>query len=424
MRENERYPSSNPFRVPPQLVENSRKRAFYSSLKVCLVAVCALSLTVVLASQSRRWLLYRMTSDFDSLPSESQSLRLVEISGLDELGIAFLVDQLVNEDRMVARQAYDLLSENQSRWSMLSPPHALTRHQLLVDSLQRIVDRVDMVRIGWVTSLLQQTIVENVQQDDEESHALHLAATDLLARLTISDRTDERIAAFESEVLDAQLVRPSPLTMTENNDPGEWIKWPPQSEPNAGDAERIAPDNSSASDSPSIYRSSAGDAAAAMLIPTDPQSVQLQEFEPATSQVASFVDTTVSDMPAPLQTYNVRSVIYWLSSSDPEQRRQAELELMRRGLDSKQIAIAQSLSLGSVEARLETIERITHDAAIDPRPWLIWLLDDEYREVKLRALNILATIPDPSIQAVLRDRITTESDPAVAAKIRRALELR
>ena len=426
MRENERFPAANPFRVPPQVVESTRKVAFYSALKVCLVAVCALSLTVLLASQSRRWLLYQMTSDYETLPSEAQSLRLIEIAGLDELGLPFLVEQLANQNRLVARQAYDLLSENQNRWSILNHENCQSRHTVLVESLQEVADRLDVTRVGWVTSLLQHTIVEYVQHDDDESHTLHLAATDLLARLTISGRPDDRIASLNPNEPPAVVVRSAPLTVVGSEETDAWIDWPPKPEANDANAPGAAPisTDSLENEAPSIYRSSAGDSAATTLVPADPTTVNLREFEPPASGMSNIVETAAHEMEAPLQTYNVRSVIYWLASSDQEQRRQAELELIRRGLDSHQIALARSLSLGSVENRLETVERISHDATIDPRPWLIWLLDDEYREVKLRAINILATIPDASIKEMLRERISTESDPTVAARIRRVLELR
>ncbi len=426
MRENERFSAANPFRVPPQIVESSRKPAFYAALKVCLVAVCALSLTVVLASQSRRWLLYQMTSDYESLPSEAKSLRLIEISGLDELGVPFLVEQLANQDRFVARQAYDLLSENQNRWSMLSHLNCQSRHAALVGSLHDVADRLDVSRVGWVTSLLQPTIVEYVQHDDDESRALHLAATDLLARLTISSRPEDRIASLDPNEPQVVVVRSAPLSVEGSEETDAWSNWPPNPEPTDATAPVATPVSTDAieNETPSIYRSSAGDSAAMTLVPTDPTTVNLRTFEPPTPDMPVVVETAAHEMEAPLQTYNIRSVIYWLASTDQEQQRQAELELIRRGLDSHQIALARSLSLGSVENRLETVERISHDATIDPRPWLIWLLDDEHREVKLRAINILATIPDASIKELLRERISAESDPTVAARIRRVLELR
>jgi hypothetical protein len=429
MREIERFPNANPFRVPPQVVESSRKRAFYAAIKVCLVAACALSLTLVLATQSRRWLLYQLTSDYESLPSEARSLRLVEIAGLDELGIPFLVEQLTSDDRVVARQAYDLLSDNQSRWSMLSQPNCQSRHTILVDSLEAIVDRIEVARMGWVTSMLQQTIVEHVQHDDESSRSLHLAATDLLARLTISDQPQERIASFNSSELDASaadasVVRAEPLVVDSAGETDAWINWPPEQEYTDSTSAAPTADDLDESESPSIYRSSAGDAADLTLIPADPATVELKTFEPSAVETPTIVETAAHEMEAPLQTYNIRSVIHWLASTDQEQKRQAELELIRRGLDSNQIAIAKSLSIGSVENRLETIDRIAHDATIDPRPWLLWLLDDEHREVKLRAINILATIPDEGIKEMLRERMSAESDPSVAARIRRVLELR
>ncbi len=420
MRENERFSAANPFRVPPEVVPSPRKLAFYSALKVCLVAVVALAVTSVLATQSQRWLFYRLTQDFDSLSPAAQSLRLVEIAGLDARGIPFLVENLAAQDSGVARQAYDLLRDGQRNWTLLGDEACRARHESLVSVLPTITDRLAENRTGWVTSLLQQTIVEHVQQETAESRELHLRATDLLASLSISDRPDIRIASATSEQNQSSVVRPQPLAVDTSIDNESWTQWPPPPSP----SESVQDDMEASDPSPSIYRSGTKNDNAIKLIPEDPEAVSLKTFVLPTRSVDPNVEIVAHEMQAPLETYNIRSVIYWLASTDSKLRRHAELELLRRGLDETQIALAKSLSMGNIRDRLETIERIVHDDSVDPRPWLLWLLDDENREVKLRVVNILATIPDPAIGDTLRERISTESDPTVAARIRSVLDLR
>jgi len=70
---------------------------------------------------------------------------------------------------------------------------------------------------------------------------------------------------------------------------------------------------------------------------------------------------------------------------------------------------------------LAVIERICHRPDTDPRPWLAMMLGDDHREVRLRVISKLATIPDPSIQASLRLHLASERDPVVAARLRRLL---
>ncbi len=426
MRETPPHSTANPFRVPPEVVPSSRKRAFYSALKVCLVAACALVVTMVLATQSGRWLFYRLTADYASLPAQAQSLRLVEVAGLGEIGIPFLTTQLAADDASVARQAYDSLAEEQRQWALLSESQCRTRHELFIAALHEVIDDIEDERFGWVTSLLQQTIVEHVPQSDIASRHLHLDAADLMARLSISTRPDIRIASVTSDETQGLVIRPQPLAVDTAADAGTWTDWPPRDEPESTPA---------SDDAPSIYRSGTKSRGVPPLAPQDPQSVSLKPFRqsepvdeirphPEANDEVDLVETATHEMEAPLETYNIRSVIYWLASTDHELRRQAELELLRRGLDANQIAIAKSLSLGDVQDRLATIERIVHDDTLDPRPWLMWLLDDEHRDVKLHVINILATVPDPAVRTALRDRIATENDLTVAARIRRVLELR
>jgi hypothetical protein len=70
------------------------------------------------------------------------------------------------------------------------------------------------------------------------------------------------------------------------------------------------------------------------------------------------------------------------------------------------------------------IDAIARSQSIDPRPWLLMMLEDESRDVKLRVVSVLATMNDPGVSQRLRMHLIDEHDPTVAARIRRVLNLR
>jgi hypothetical protein len=73
---------------------------------------------------------------------------------------------------------------------------------------------------------------------------------------------------------------------------------------------------------------------------------------------------------------------------------------------------------------MQLVDAISRSSAIDPRPWLLMMLDDESRDVKLRVISVLATMNDPGVSQRLKMHLVDERDPTVAARIRRVLDLR
>ncbi len=428
MRDNELFAAANPFRVPLQPVTSPHKTAFFSALKFCVVIACALAITLVIASQNRRYLLYRLTNNFDSLATEAQSLRLLEIAALDDLSSPFLVSQLAHTNEAVARDSFELIGENLNRWSSLDDNACRLRHATIVESIDRISHTLPVDRTLFATSLLRQTIMEFVQHQDDDSRRLHTLACDVLGRLSLSNSNP-----LDGSVSPQRLVvRSHPLAVEPQATLDSWTDWPPR-ETVPEQEEYLSP--APVGTAPLIYRSGAKDTST--LSVAEPSSVTLLPVGDARRILVAETKTNIQavalaiedeqagrEIEDPLSTYNIRSVIYWLASDDAELRRQAELELLRRGLDATQVSIAKQFSLGDVASRLETIERIVHDPNVDPRPWLLWLLEDEHREVQLRVVNILATIPDPAVRQKLRDQLNTTRDTVVAARIRRVLDLR
>jgi hypothetical protein len=134
-------------------------------------------------------------------------------------------------------------------------------------------------------------------------------------------------------------------------------------------------------------------------------------------QAAHLVDS-------PLQTYDDPSVMRWLVSDHATLREKAEAELSRRGYDQEALSIARQLAGADALGRMEMVETISRSDRVDPRPWLLMLLEDPSRDVRLRVISVMATMNDPAMTQRLRLQLVDERDPTVAARIRRVLKLR
>ena len=117
-------------------------------------------------------------------------------------------------------------------------------------------------------------------------------------------------------------------------------------------------------------------------------------------------------------------LMHWLGSPEAGMRRKAKAELASRGYDESQIAVATQIASGDVMTRLALVDAIARSTEIDPRPWLYMMLEDTSREVKQRALSVLATMKDPQVDQRLQTQLARESDTTFAAQIRRVLQLR
>jgi len=433
--------SDNPFSIHAAQSGRSKRHAVKSAVKLIVLVAAGLSLTLVVSRYSPRWLVQRYTHDFETLSAEEKRERLIQISDLGPIAIEPMVEAMADKDEEVARTAYELLLENQNSWTVLDSGPLQRSHRTLVDSIRTVAVYLPDDRTGWASTLLQGTIQYSIDRRDEPSRLLYDAANNAMDMLAISDRagpsilSDSPLRATEPRRL---AVRSEPLPV-ENVEPGQWTDWPPRSSADAAAAAlRMSPatitepgqpevtqpsqvDNELA-ESPSVYRSSA-----ARLQPVDPDMpVILHDIDsaPAPRQSSMSIQPAAHLVDSPMGTFDDQSVMHWLGSEHRELRDKARDELVQRGFSEDEIAIATQIVSGNRETRLALIDAIARADHIDPRPWLLMLLRDGSRDVKLRSVSVLATMKDPGINQQLRMHVTEERDPTVAARIRRVLDLR
>lgn len=439
--------SENPFSVELTRPARNKRSAVKSAVKLLLIVAAGFSLTLAVTRFTPRWLVQQYTDEFESQTAEEKRRRLVQLADLGEVSIEAMVRALADPDSEVARMAFDLLVKTQNDWTVMTESQKHRCHSTLARSIQDIAVHLPDDRTGWVSTLLQETIQTTVNRRDEASRSLFDEASRTMDMLALSTRPgpsildNETVNSAESRLLVVR-NKPLPVAPTEN---GQWTDWPPPAQSNldrsVGENNQPQTDTSNPAstsssqeqlaESPSVYRSSS-----TKLRPVGPdQPVILHDIDgkgiadSATESLANQSSSTTiqqasHDIDAPLGTFDDRSVMHWLGSEHRELRLKARDELIRRGFREQELSIATQIVSGDRQTRLALVDAISRYDRIDPRPWLLMLLDDESRDVKLRAISVLATMNDPSVLQRLRIRVTEERDPTVAARIRRVLNLR
>ena len=475
--------SDNPFARVSQKEKVSGRRSLLRAFQVFVLATVAAGAVLIVTNQSKRWVAGRLTADFDSLSPAEKILRLNQLEDLGPFGVEPLVLSLADKDASVARAGYELLRTAQNDWTVLSLEDEASRHKLLVESLKLVSIDLPEHRIGWGTSLLQQTLVFTAEHPSETGTLPQMAsnAIDLFAMSRSSVPSGTAVESSD-EHPGGRIAQGGPLPVDSVHSVDEWTTWPPDS--NSGDkrmgiasanaefvSNRLIPAETgmtaagqvpaepglgsvvsfnTSSAVPTVYKSGASRLqvvgkdedvqltdVANSLVQSEGGLKQVQESAKAESLVADGSDAVGSEYVAgitekqpqaladsPMTAFDDASVMRWLASPHAALREKAKLELVSRGFDGTEIAIATRIYTGEVDEKLELADALAGTAVLDPRPWLLLLLQDPDRAVRLRAISSLVSMDDPAIAGRLQTHLTQERDPAVASRIRRVLNLR
>jgi hypothetical protein len=397
----------NPFAIPAA----KRRNPLVSSLKGLGFVAVLLVLVVVLQSQTRQWLLNQWASGFAELPVGEQIERLLQINQLGDLATETLALRIAAENDSVAETAVDLIRDRQTAWSTRKDDDLAAAHMRMLVGLEKIVDQLPTTRIGWVTELVNQTLIECVDQRGPEMTQTYRAANELLTR--VADRTGLQNESDPS--LAGPSLVPLPVRMQAIDEATEVAAVPlPAPEPTAPVI--ASPETAG----PKLVARSTAPVATA------------KRPEQAIHHVANDNDQALDQADAngrridktPLQTFSTRSVIGLLASNQAATRDQAVEELVRRGLSNEEIRIANQLAAPQVDVRLGLLDSIVRRSDLDPRPWLLWLAEDTNREVRIRAVTALQAMNDTAVTSTLRKRLSVEDDPTVIALLRQLTERR
>ncbi len=410
----------NPFAAVSLRQARPRKVALIRSLKFFALVLVCFAIVLGISVGSKQYLMHRLLADFDNQSPAEQRHRIVQIAQFGPAAIGPLVEKTLCSDVDVARTAYDQIRAAQNEWTVLPPATRRLRHDQMVAAIADIAVRMPDDRSGWAVTLLQQTITEFVSEPDSSSRSLYARTNQTLDQFSLSTRnggsvmTDQPLDSGDPRRL---RVTPSPLPVAAANQ--QWVEWPPSEEP-----------------APSIYRSAAtklqpiAPEETVVLRPINPQPELIAASEPEMSEPATVetsfqihqVQSTQPLTESPMGAYDDPSVMRWLSSGHAALREQATLELMSRGYSKRELSLVDRIAGADVATRCELVDLIAREPSIDPRPWLWMLSRDEHRDVRLRVVSVIATMNDPEANDFLQSWMIEETDPSVAARIRRVLK--
>ena len=445
----------NPFAPEPAEPRNDRRnsaarRSLMTSLKLLVLVATVFAVFVVVTTQGPDWLANRLASDFDQLDVASKQARLKQFSELGISGIPPLTIALADPETEVAQTAHQLIGRLQNQWTAESKEQAEACRERLADCLTQVDQHLDGERKTWVADLIGKA-VEQAENTEVPKQTDELVAT----------RTSTPSSAVSSSavLLPPQLApMPTPILEAPEEQLFSGSDWPPSRIAQVGFvAEKKATaetnldfasirsnsvDENFASDAnvsqPTIY-AVARDEPQANSLRSDgnnlhkiarEKAVALQDvrepsghIEMAPPEIAHS-NASQPDLSVQLQAGDVTSVIAVLGSSDIASRSLAQSELTNRGFDEYRLQIATLIASGTVDQRIELIGHLVESDSMDPRPWLLLLLDDQNRSVKMEAVIALAKTLDPDVRQALRSHLAGEPDQAVALQIRDVLNLR
>lgn len=437
----------NPFALHGQSSARAkvgRDRSKLISAAKFLVGVAAcFALVLGISHGGKQWLLHRLTADFDSVDAGQQKLRLVQLAEFGSPAIPKITETLAHENIDVARTAYDVLRQRQNDWIVLSSDQQTRCHAALVDAIDQVATTLPDDRTGWATGLLQQTLLTTVDRTDEASQSLYRQTNQTLEKLSLHGRppnlglasgSSDTSATVSSDPAGPQrlVVTPRPLPVSGGADRDQWTDWPPPrivSSPSSRSSDAL--DAPSRQPQATVYRSSSDP----MQTVAPEQAVILRDVavdahKPVAPVQAMETSFQVGDLASaaqlvdsPMQAFDDSSVMHWLTSEHAKLREKAQLELISRGYDERELRLASQIAAADVPSRLALVDRIARSTAIDPRPWIWMMARDPHRDVRMRVVSVLATMNDPEAQDRLRQLMVEENDPVVATRIRRVLGL-
>ncbi|MGV3483553.1 MAG: HEAT repeat domain-containing protein [Planctomycetaceae bacterium] len=410
----------NPFAVK----QRRQLTPLLSGLKGLAMIAALFAVLVIAQAQSRRWLLERWVTGLAELPVAEQVQRVLQIDALGDIATETIARRLAAPESTVAATAYDLLREHQNDWSTRDSDDLGRAHQNMIRGIEAVADELQGDRARWAVELLNQSLLECVDRDVRELDEAYQAATRVLAVLVP--------APAESALASDATNSPLPLTPAATHRP-RLVPMAARLQQVATTAD-AAGSNSIAEADPALVPLAAENETHIALaaqpritdVSTQASAPEFQQPVPAVAQAVagSSVQPVRHLTESSLQTFEIKSVIGLLGTQQAEVRDRAVEELVRRGLSNEEIRVANQLASPTVEVRLGLLESIIHRTDLDPRPWLLWLAEDQNREVRMRAISTLATMNDASVKQALQKRLQSEHDSAVAAHIRRAIESR
>lgn len=380
---------------------------------------------------AQQWLVSRLAYNLSKHPTHVQIERLGMLAQFGSDGLPHVAPALASPDDAVSAAAFGILSDMQGRWQTSHRGEAIVMNRALVDALQGIIAEGSAAGRHRIAELLNQTIIDTVDAEDEEAAKTYRLACAMLAEITGTETTGREAGARRLS------IRPT-ISLTDPDTPAAASEPILQLEPLPVNASvRLVPGtyaglqdigHAAASGQPSEPKmSDSGAVATAGASDSQPSPIRLPPSLVQIHRGSLTVTPVQAEAPLgdqPLAAYETRSVIDFLGSLRAPLNQAADRELRKRGFNEGDMELAVRLISTDVRVRLAMVDELPRRSDVDPRQWLIWLAADAERDVRLQAISRLGTMDDPEVRAALRKRLQEERDPTIATRIRRFLGLR
>lgn len=377
----------NPFARVLAASEPSATTRLVRAAKTLVIALAMTALLLAGVFFGKQFLLARLVAGFDELDAASQQNRLIQIASFGSDAIEPLVGKLAVADDVVSESAFTLLQQMQNDWTMLPPDAAKAAHQHMIGAIATAFEGLHDAkshgqpspeRVARAGELLRQSILEFASTPAQSSKLL-VAANRVLTGLdgrsaAIPTMLDSPVQFGASETLHAvaKVVQPS-STIQQTG----WTDWPPPA--NTHPAQ--------------IVRSKARQ------VTSDNQSMSASDM-PAQGNLQALPHGVTAPL-RPITLRNPSPVLHPVGTIHP--------------------SVATKRPSGRVVQVSARTDELSLNKLSDLD--LIRQLSDPDRRVRLQAASALESTQDTAVLANLREHLTREKDPHVAARIRRILEL-
>lgn len=147
----------------------------------------------------------------------------------------------------------------------------------------------------------------------------------------------------------------------------------------------------------------------------------LSNYESSWNSKVQTIDARYPESAIDMSVKETLAVIEYLRSDDPSVQGAAVLELERRKLTPREINLAIELLRGDGKRKVELILGLATSGIENPRPWYVWMAQDQDRDVRRVAIHALGGMRDPEVAGILRELLLRESDPEVEQTLRKIL---
>lgn len=373
--------------MPGWLLRSQRGRAL-------LVAggIAVLLLWLAYANfQPRKLLAARIAAQLDTTPESDLATPLRQLTEFGRDGLPHLVEALKNERPALAREARSVLSEELDRWQLLPQRESSQRLALLASELARGIESCSPTTRRLASDLATRILLWPVDANVVDQQQL----IGDCERVLIAVRGSEPPTVVPMQVATNSVSPRNPSDLSPLDEglslPGGGLPVEMQPAPPLPVQERAQP----------------------RVLPIEEPN--LSPVLPPGEEPRPFVPETTPRAQRDRQATTTLDRIYQLVSHDTDVRDGAEGALRQEGFSEAHLAVARRFADSRPEVRRELVTQLARQTVVDARPWLLRLVADEDRTVRLAAARVLITSSDPQTLRQLREREAMEPDADVRA---------